>query len=186
MRRVLAATMIVLILCGCSSTSNGLNRALKLRESMLQAEKCTFSATITADYGEKVYDFKLDCSVDSQGNVNFVVTEPQTISGISGCLTEDKGELTFDDQVLLFETLADGQISPVSAPWLLIHTLRSGYIRGCENSSDGIHVQIDDSYKEDALLVDVWTDKFDMPIRGEIYWQGKRVVTIDVENFTIV
>ncbi len=186
MKRVLAVAMIVLTLCGCSSTSSELNRALKLRENILKAEECIFTATITADYGEKFYTFKLDCKADAAGEVTFTVTEPESISGISGCLSENQGKLTFDDQALVFETLADGQVSPVSAPWLLIHTLRSGYMRSCGKDGQGIRIQIDDSYEEDALQVDIWTDQKDLPVRGEIIWQGRRIVTIDVENFTIL
>lgn len=186
MKRVLAVAMIVLTLCGCSGTSSELNRALKLRESILKADECTFSATITADYGDKFYIFKMDCKSDADGNIAFTVTEPESISGISGSLTETQGNLTFDDQVLVFQTLADGQVSPVSAPWLLIHTLRSGYIRSCGKDGQGVMIQIDDSYSEDALRLHIWTEQDDKPVRGEIFWQGRRIVTVDVENFTIV
>jgi hypothetical protein len=186
MKRVLAIAILLLMLCGCGSTNSELNRGLKLRENILKANECTFNAVITADYGDKFYTFTMDCKADAVGTVSFTVTEPETISGICGTISENEGKLTFDDQALVFETLADGQISPVSAPWLLVHTLRGGYIKSCGKEGGGIHMVIDDSYKEDALQLDIWTDHNDLPVRGEIIWQGRRVVTIAVENFTIV
>lgn len=186
MKRVLIVAVILLTLCGCSGTGAEMNRALLLRENLLKSAECTFTATIAADYGDKVYTFTMDCKADSAGTVTFTVIEPETISGICGTLSESEGKLTFDDQALLFETLADGQISPVSTPWLFIHTLRSGYLKSCGKDGQGIRIQIDDSYEEDALQLDIWTDERDLPVRTEIFWQGRRIVSMDVENFTIV
>ena len=47
-------------------------------------------------------------------------------------------------------------------------------------------MQIDDTYEDKALTVDVYTDAQDIPIRGEIIWEGRRVVSMDVKNFIIL
>ena len=88
-----------------------MEQAIALRERMLQSQGCSFSAAVTADYGEKVYQFRTDCSADREGNLVFSVIEPDSISGISGRITQKSGQLTFDDVVLAFELLADGEIS---------------------------------------------------------------------------
>lgn len=186
MKRLLAALFVLIMLTGCAENGAELSRAMALREKLLKSNGCCFDAVITADYGEKIYTFGMKCEVDASGNLSFEVTEPATISGITGTISEKGGALKFDDQVLAFETLADGQITPVSAPWLLIHTLRSGYINACGENGSGLHMQIDDSYAEDALHMDIWTEKNDLPIRCEILWQGRRIVSIDVKDFTIV
>lgn len=186
MKRVLAVFMILLTLTGCTGSSSELDRAINLRDAMLKGNGCTFETVITADYGDKVYSFRMKCRSDSSGRVVFEVMHPETIAGISGTLANEGGKLTFDDQALMFEMLADGQITPVSAPWLFVHTLRSGYIKACGKNEDGLHIQIDDSYQEDALHLDVYTNKSDIPIRAELMWQGRRIVSMDVENFTIL
>ena len=186
MKRVLAVVLVMFIISGCANISSELDRTMRLRNRLLNGDGCTFDAVITADYGEKFYTFSLKCQSDRSGNVVFEVIQPETISGITGTITEDGGKLTFDDQALAFELLADGQITPVSAPWIMLHTLRGGYINACGRENDGLYIQIDDSYSEGNMHVDFWTDAQDKPVRAEIIYQGKRIVSIDVENFTFL
>ena len=185
MKRMLAMLLTVILLSGCGGGGN-IQRAIALRERLLGGNGCSFEATVTADYGEKVYVFGMNCQADSQGDVKFVVTAPETISGVTGSIQQQGGNLVFDEQVLAFETLADGQITPVSAPWLFIKTLRSGYLSSCGEWESGLKIGIDDSYEDNALHLDVWLDSEDLPVRCEILWQGRRVVSLEVRNFLYV
>lgn len=188
MRRILIWMLVVVLIgcSGCKGADTELEQALKLRQSILNGTGVSFDVCVTADYGEKVYSFSMKCTADEEGNTSFTVVEPDTIAGISGLVSETGGKLTFDDKVLMFELLADGQITPVSAPWLLIHTLRSGYIRGCGTDAQGVYIQFDDSYENDALRIDLWTGSDGMPVFGEIFWQSRRIVSMKIENFTIL
>lgn len=185
MKRILAIFLLLFTLCGCNVTSSDMDDAMELRNRLLSGG-CGFDVKITADYIEKVYKFRMNCSVDSHGTMTFSVTEPDSIAGISGSISDEDAKLTFNDQVLLFETIADGQITPVSAPWLLIRTLRSGYLKACGSYDGGLYIQIDDSYAEDALHLEVWTDENNIPVQAEIQWQGRRVLSMSVENFTFL
>ena len=185
MKRVLAVILLLLTVSGCSTMESEMNKALELRNQLLSGG-CTFHVSICADYTQKVYEFGMKCDVDSSGVMLFQVTSPDTISGITGNISDEGGKLTFDDQALLFETIADGQITPVSAPWLLVRTLRSGYIKACGKYDNGTYIQIDDSYENDALHLDIWTDENNLPVRAEIQWQGRRILSMHVENFTIL
>ena len=130
MRRRLAAIICVLfLLTGCKGNDSSLDKAVVLRNKLLQSDGCIFQATITADYGEQIYEFRMECQVDREGTLSFTVTEPATIAGITGKISGTGSAITFDDKVLAFQTIADGLITPVSAPWLFIKTLRSGYLR---------------------------------------------------------
>lgn len=186
MKRFIAAVFTFFLLTGCANGSSEMDRAVALRDALLKGGGCTFTAEVTADYGDATYTFKMICNADAGGDLTFEVIQPDTISGITGSISDAAGQLTFDDQALMFEMLADGQITPVSGPWLLVHTLRSGYISACGSDGDGLRIQIDDSYYGDSLQVDIWTDGNDMPIRAEFIWQGKRIVSIDVVGFLIV
>lgn len=186
MKRWLMILLLVGLLTGCGSSEGHIEKALNLRSALLNGDGCTFDASITADYGDKIYSFTMKNTVDTNGNLIFEVASPESISGITGTIQDEKGALTFDREVLAFSLMADGQITPVSAPWIFIKTLRSGYISACENLDSGIHLQIDDSYDEDALQLDIWTDANNMPIRSEIFYKGRRIITLDVDNFTIL
>lgn len=153
--------------------------------SKLQSAAFRFRATVSADYGDMIHTFVMDCEADKQGNVEFLVAAPDTISGITGKLTAESGFLTFDSEVLAFELLADGQLSPVSAPWVLVSTLRGGYLRYAAETEQGLRLTIDDSYAEEPMQVDIWLEG-DIPTGAEIFWQGRRVLTVRVENFAFL
>ena len=158
---------------------------MELRGKILAAESCCFDTEITADYGDKIYIFSMDCQADAQGNLAFTVTAPETISGITGILSDSGGKLTFDDTALAFELMADDQLSPVSAPWIFMKTLRSGYITSAGMDEDSLLVGIEDSYDEDALHLDIWLDDSNLPLRAEILYDGRRILSLTVTNFQI-
>ena len=185
MKRIFAVLLVAALLTGCAGGAD-MDRALAFRGKLLAGQGTTFDAHITADYGDKFYTFSVRCATDSKGDLTFEVLSPETIAGITGTVSQGGGKLTFDDQALAFDTMADGQITPVTGPWVLMKSLRSGYLTSGTVEGETLRLAVDDSYADDALHLDVWLDGQDRPIRGEIFWQGRRILSIDVENFTIV
>lgn len=159
---------------------------MTFRAKMLAGLGCSFDAVITADYQDVLYTFEVCCRGDEQGNLTFTVVEPETISGITGSINSEGGELTFDNQALAFERLADGQLTPISAPWLLVRTLRGGYVSSCTTEDQRLRVAINDSYEEDALRLDIWFGAGDVPEYAEILWEDRRIVSLEVKNFEIL
>jgi len=181
--RFISILCIVFLLTGCKNTNLTIENAIELRERISKSNGCTFRSTVTADYGEKFYTFSMDCTADKEGNMTFTVNEPATLTGITGKIDTSGGGITFDDKVLAFQTIADGQITPVTAPWLFLKTLRSGYLRDCSNTEKGYRISIDDSYEADALRLNIFVEN-EYPVSAEFFWKGRRVLTITVENFT--
>lgn len=180
MKRLLAVVALVL-LTGCGG-NGALDKVMALRADLLAAE-CSFHTVITADYGDAVHSFAMDCRFDTDGSLAFTVTEPESIAGITGTVSREGGALTFDDSVLAFPLLADEQFSPVSGPWVLMQSLRGGYMTACGEENSRIRATIRDTYEEDALQLDIWLDEKALPAEGEILWDGRRVLTMKVENF---
>lgn len=185
MKRIGAIFIILLMLTGCSETQNRIDRAMELRSRLLRSG-CSFTAEVTADYGDKVYTFTLACSGDTQGNMTFEVAEPESISGITGTITGEGGFLTFDDAALQFDLLADDQVTPVSAPWILLKTLRGGYLTAAGDDGDLLRVTIDDSYEDDALQLDIWLDGENNPVRADILYDGRRILSLNIRDFQIL
>lgn len=182
-----ALFLVVLVgMCGCSADSNEMQQALDFRTSLLKGSGISFDADITADYGDKLHQFSVNCRADAQGDLEFTVTAPESIAGVSGRITDEGGELTFEDAALHFELLTDEQLSPVSAPWILVKTLRSGYITAACREEDGLRLTIDDSYDEDALTLDIWLDEQNLPKRAEILYDGRRILTMLVKNAVLL
>lgn len=158
---------------------------MALRADLLGCVACTFDVTVTADYGDEIHSFGMTCAGDHKGDLTFTVTAPATIAGITGKFEGEKGLLTFDDFALEFPRLTDDQITPVSGPWILLNTLQGGYLTACGPDGEYLQVTIHDSYADDALTLDIWLDGENRPVRGEILYEGRRIVTMDVENFNI-
>ena len=185
MKRIWLLLCAVLLITGCGGKGKELHRAMELRSRLLEASECSFRTEITADYGDKVHNFTMENTSDGNGNVRFTVSAPDSIAGIAGTIRNSGGELTFEDTALSFPLLADGQLAPVSAPWLLMKTLRSGYLTSAGMEGELLRITIDDRYEEDALTADIWIDSENCPVRGEFLWQGRSILTILVEDFRI-
>ena len=181
----LACLLLVLCLTGCVSAKSEIERGMALRSRLLQAESCSFDAAITADYGDHVYQFEIYCEGNSSGDLTFTVKSPESISGITGRMDAEGGKLTFDSTVLHFDPVADDQLSPVAAPWVFLNTLRSGYLTSAGMEEEFLRLTIDDTYEDDALQLDIWLGKEDIPIRCEILHDGRRILSLDVANFQI-
>lgn len=158
---------------------------MQLRRQLLSADGCSFSAQIVADYGDELHTFAVDCQFDEQGDLSFMLTAPESISGITGTVTQEEGNFTFKDRAVAFPLLADGQLTPVSAPWVFMNALRSGYINSCTGQSDLAQVCIDDSFYEDSLQVDLWLDEDHMPVQAEILHNNRRILSLQIADFVI-
>lgn len=158
---------------------------MELRQHLLKSG-CSFDAEITADYGDVRHQFLLRCQVDQEGNLTFAVCAPESIAGISGILSSSEGKLTFDDKALAFELLAEGQLSPVSGPWIMLKALRGGYLSSCGREDGLYHLSVDDSYEADSLGLEVWFTEDGCIRYAEIYWQGRMLLSMEIENFIYV
>lgn len=177
--------MLLLFLSGCSGPPSEMETGMKLRSELLQASACSFKACVTADYGDEIHTFSMNCEANSDGDITFCVVEPEVISGITGKLSGSGGSLTFEDTALQFELLADDQLSPVSAPWVFLKTLRSGCITSCCTEDGRIRLSIDDSYEDDALQLDIWLNAENLPEETDILFDGRRILSVSVEDFKI-
>ena len=185
MKRVWCLLLLMFCLSGCANENSEIERGMALRSRLLSAENCSFDVSITADYGDKLYTFGMTCQGNAKGDLTFTVSAPESIAGVTGTVSEEGGKLTFDDTALQFALMADEQLSPVSAPWILLKTLRSGYLTSAGMEDELLRLTIDDSYAEDALQLDIWLDGEDSPVRAEVLYADRRILSMDVTNFQI-
>lgn len=178
--------LLCLTLTGCKSADDAMTRGLELRNALCNASSCSFDAVITADYGTQTYCFTVGCTFDSLANLRFEVQTPDTISGIHGRVDAEGGKLEFEDTALSFPLLADGLLSPVSAPWILMKTLRGGFITSAGDMGGKIRLIIDDSYESDSMTLHIFLDEQNIPLEADIYWQGRRILSLVISNFQML
>lgn len=175
--------LLASLLSGCAAENRELARAMEFREKLLAAQGCTFQVEVTADYGDSLQSFSMDCRGDEQGTVAFTLTAPERIGGIQGEIDNGGGNILYDGEALSFPLLTDDLLTPASAPWIFLKTLRSGYLTSACQEEDRLHLCIDDSYEEDALFLDIWLNEEDQPERADILHDGHRILSLEVENF---
>ena len=121
LRRFLALLLLtVLLLSGCAGAGDVLAPAIEFRAALVQAGGCSFTAEVTADDGEAVETFTLDCTVDETGAVHFEVVQPQTLAGITATVSADGGTITYDGMAMDFGLFANGNVIPAAAPALVV------------------------------------------------------------------
>lgn len=182
MKKIFCTIFLVLFLSGCGRGEAEINQVLQLR-GQLEHTPCSFIALVTADYGDAIYQFTLDCSYTERGDLQFHVLAPETISGICGQVAAEGGKLQFDDIFLGFSLLADGQISPVSAPWVMMRALTAGYITSVGMDGQFLRATIQDSYAADALTVDFWLEDNLTPVQADIIWKDRRILSVQIKDF---
>lgn len=185
MKLVCCLLAVMTVITGCSSENKLISEALQFRETLLSSNGCGFSAEITADYGDSVTRFSMACQSDASGKTLFEITQPQSIAGIKGIISDQGGSIEFEDKALYFPLLTDELLTPASAPWILLRTLRSGYITSACMEESLLHVTVNDDYEDDALMLDIWLEG-ECPVRADILHDGKRILSVQVENFVLL
>ena len=175
--------LLLVFLLGCSANDPAMEAALELRSRCLGSSQVSFRAEISADYITHIDSFTLECSQDGDGTLTFAVLEPDDIEGIRGTVSGTEGTVEFDDTVLAFPLMAEGRLSPLSGPWVLMQAIRSGNILAAGREGELFHLTIDDSYADNALTVDLWLEDGAV-CQAEIAWEGRRCLTMTVEEYS--
>lgn len=189
MRLKLAAVLTILLclLTACGSKEHDtLQAPMDFRTELLQAGACSFTANLTADYGETVQTFGMRCVCQTDGTASLELTAPETISGITAAVTKDGGTLTFDGAAVGFDNLADGQVTPVSAPAMLVSAWANAYIRTSGSEGTTQRTTYESGYEEEQLIFDCWFDEKNVPICAEICYNEQTVLKIEITDFSFV
>ena len=117
-RLLLCVPMMILLLAGCGLGVQGTDPAEELA-LLIRAEylgQMTWSAQVevTADYGQRVYQYGLKASWDGEETV-LTLTEPETVAGISARLKEGESLLEYDGLILETGPLDGEGLTAVSA-----------------------------------------------------------------------
>ena len=183
MRVLIAFILSIICLVGCTSGNDGVSDSLMLREKMTKGNGYSFTSSITADYGNRTYSFVMDCSALPDGTVNFEITEPESIRGIKGSVSQSGGKLLFDDTVLLFESLTSNQITPAIGSYLMVKAIQGGYIRSVCTQENCVEITIDDTFRSQAFQALLTLNSELVPQQCEIFFNNRRILSIQVENF---
>ncbi len=114
MRKLLLCVPMIMLLSACGHAPGGVGPAeelaLTIRGEYAALSTWTAQAEITADYGQRVYEYTVAAEFDGE-QTRLTLTAPDTVTGLTAVLTEDSGALEFDG--LWVET---GPLDPEGSP----------------------------------------------------------------------
>jgi len=169
-----------MLLSSCAAEGKTESAAQAVRRTFTEAESVRMNMTLTADYGEKVYEFKVRWTgTESAGTLE--VLSPESIAGLTAVLDEEGSRLLYDGAVFETGALFGDGLSPAEAPPLMLETWKAGY--AVERASESV-----DGEKTAALSYDLpggdrlktWFDTETLlPVRAEIVENGSAVLTAE-------
>ena len=187
---VICVLMTTLLLAGCgqAGASEAEELALTVRGEYLAMENCAARASVTADYGQRVYQYEMAVSVTGEETL-LTLSAPETVAGLSARMTGEENLLEFDGVCVETGPLDENGLTPVSAVPALLEAARSGYIAACALEEEGTLLRVDcgdpagspGSGTEYALWFDASTHAL---ARGEISVDGFRVILCEFSQFT--
>lgn len=141
--RACALMMTLLLLSGCGGGGSGKGGspadelALRIRTEYLAMAACAATAQVTADYGQRVYEYTLSVSWQRDGETVLKVLSPESIAGLTARVRDGSASLEYDGASLETGPL-DGQgLSPMEAIPGLLEAVCSGYIAECDFETEG-------------------------------------------------
>ena len=186
----LCVPMIALLLAGCGrlEVSEAEQLALEIRGEYLELERCSASLEITADYGQRVYQFGMEAQAQGE-DAALTLTAPETVAGLTARWAGEAGTLEYDGVAVETGSLDPEGLDPVSAFPVLLEAARSGYLTACALEEDGTVLRVDcgdpagtpGQGTETTLWVDGETGAL---LRGEIRVDGFRVIGCTCTAFT--
>ena len=122
---------LALSACGQAQGSQAEQLALEIRGEYLDMQGCTARAELTADYGQRVYQYTVDFRYVRDGESVMTLAAPENVAGVTARLDGESAVLEFDGTRLETGPLGEHGISPVQAPDTLLAYAREGFMAEC-------------------------------------------------------
>jgi hypothetical protein len=159
------------------------DRAAEIQEEYTAIDSLTVTAEVTADYGDRVYEFRLKYTGDDEeGTVE--ILSPESVKGIAARLTSGGRALRYDGAELSLGSLTKDGLSPMECLPFMIGRWKNGYVSGAVteklDGTDTVAVTFDVS--ENESLVTWFEADSSLPVRAELFFDGDMVIRCEFEN----
>lgn len=183
LRCLFLVVVLIFIPTGCSAKGTPMQDAIIFRTKLMETGSCSFTAEITANYEDRQYGFTMACSYEAEQTV-LEVLAPENIAGITAYVKENDTRLQFDGTELTFGAMANGNISPVSSPWLLTQCWVGEYIAFAAKEEETERITYLRGYDEEELTVDTWFSE-GVPVYAEVSWDNYKYISIRILDFQV-
>jgi len=184
---------MIMLLCACAGGPAAVDEseslALSIRQEYLSKTSCLCQADVTADYGQRVYQYKMEVTSSAEETA-VVLSAPETVAGIAARLKNGESALEFDGLFVETGPLSPDGLTPLSAVPALLEAARSGYIRACAFEEEGALLRVDCGDPEGApgtgTEYALWFDAASHALkRGEVSVDGRMVISCEFTALTL-
>ncbi|MDE6589127.1 MAG: hypothetical protein K2K53_02015 [Oscillospiraceae bacterium] len=194
MRRIGSCVlMMALLLCGCRSGGGETapeTAAMAVRDTYQTLAGWSSEVDVTAQVGDKVFDFTLDARWQRDGETVLTITAPELLSGITARIAQGETVLEYDGAGLSLGLLDGKGLTAVSAvPWLM-EQIDRGYMAKCAWAGDNgellrITFRDPQAAPNDGTEYQITFEKEGFALAGaEVSVDGAVVLTARFRNFT--
>jgi|GEM_PF-515307 len=194
------AALAVMMLCGCTARGDrALEEFAQLRAEQAAATRLVTVARVSADYGERVFEFRLQYSGTCEAG-ELEILAPQSLEGVTARVSGNAATVRYDGAELNTGSLGDGLSAAGIVPRLIVEW-QSGFADSLTLVRNGAGVGRREELIMQSVLVGAseqsggteggvrQTTRFDaetrIPIRTEVVRDGRVVLTVRYESFVL-
>lgn len=183
---MLALMISLVLLAGCASGGGWEEKWDEKREQLAAARELSFTARLSADLGETVFDCAMDCR-RAGSETTVTITEPELAEGVTVRFGDGGASVGYGGtQLYLGETDANVPTPAGSAPMIFdALTLGHAVSLWTESTEDGEELLCAQIYAGEDVSVLLWLDAQELePRYAEIVCAGRAVISCEISDFT--
>lgn len=185
--------LLLLSACAGGRVSEAETLTNQARTAYLELTACSGSASITADYGLRVYDYALDFSYEREGETVLTLTAPENVAGVTATIAQGETGLAFDGVAVETGPVDPSGLSPLDAIPAILGYAREGFVAECalegeEGQPEKLHLICRDPEKGpgEGLECNLWLDGESLALlRGELSQDGLTVIQCEFSNWSM-
>ena len=197
----LALLLVTLSACGAKA-DRAVAELARLRELHSTASRIVTVARVSADYGERVFEFRIRYSGTYDAG-ELEILAPESLAGVTARVSGNAATLSYDGAELDTGSLGDG-LSPAGIVPRLIVEWQSGFPDSLMLARNNSNLDVGKSpgFRREELIMQSMltsasergtdarqTTRFDaethIPIRSEVLQDGRVVLTVRYESFAL-
>ena len=185
--------LLCTILCGCVGDQGDNDLTLELRADFLSRTGCTGTMDLTADYGQRVYEYTVEFSETEEDGLSVTITAPEEVAGITAHITDGQTALEYDGVQVETGPLNSDGLSPMDALPAFFGAMESGYMAetGTEmiGETEVLRICCRDPELDpgQGLETVLWFDKAQKTLlQGEVRSDGSTVIRCEFSAFILV
>ncbi len=188
------APMMILLLtlaaCGRGAASEDA-LALEARTQYLEMSTCGGEVLLTADYGDRMYEYTVSFTWQQGGEMALEITAPQELQGVKARIAPGETYLEYDGASLETGPLDTMGLSPMAGAFETLKELQGGYIASACSERLGerdclrLNLQDPQSQAGEGRGTVIWLEKeSNQLIQSELTQEGATLLRCQFLSFT--